>query len=118
MKETLVWALINSHATRAVKNIVPLYIIETRNIPQTLSFQEDSELLALFNHNILKMRESGIINRIKTSRNGNPDRFYGMSDAVVIGYENILFPFACLALGSLLALSISLVETIVRRYRI
>ena len=118
MKETLVWALINSHATRAVKNIVPLYIIETRNIPQTLSFEEDSELLALFNHNILKMRESGIINRIKTSRNGNPDQFYGMSDAVVIGYENILFPFACLALGSLLAISISLVETIVRRYKI
>ena len=37
-----------------------------------------------------------------------------MTEATVLGYENLFFPFAWLALGTLLAVPLVVVETIAR----
>ena len=92
-------------------------IEESIFVPRTLAFDKDSDLTALFNHHICKMRESGVIQQLLSTSSGNPDQVYGMEEAVVIGYKNILFPFAWLALGLIIAMPIVLGENIIGRFK-
>ena len=99
-----------------MKNLIALDVLEAVDTPKTLAFNKDSELFALFNHEVLKMIESGITTKIVSSNTGNPKEVYGISDAIVIGYENLLFPFAWLALGSIIALPIMWGELILCKF--
>ena len=111
MTNTLIWSSYKDN----VKNLVQLDIIEAVITPKTFAFNKDSELTALFNHQILTLIESGVIYKAMSGMSRGPDDVYGISDAVVIGFENLLFPFAWVALGSILAMPIILGEMILHR---
>ena len=95
LEEALIW----SFASKETKDLKQLDILEAIDIPKTLAFDKDSELTALYNHNIFKMKENGLIHQILTKHTVDPDQAYGVDEPVVIGYENVLFPFGWLALG-------------------
>ena len=50
-----------------MKNLVASDILEAVDTPKTLAFNKDSELFSLFDHEVLKMIESGITTKIITS---------------------------------------------------
>ena len=104
-----VWHLITP------KQLKQLDILEAINIPKTLAFDKNSELMPLFNHHICQMRESGVLHKMLTSASGDPDGVYEMDEAIVIGYENVLFPFGWLALGSVIVVPLIFVEVILGR---
>ena len=114
LQETLLWTF---GGGRVLQRLVAQEMAETVSVPKTLAFEKDSELTALFNHHICKMRESGVIQQILTRNSGEHNLVYGMEEAVVIGYQNILFPFAWLALGSIIAVAIVLAEIIIGWFR-
>ena len=113
LDEALIW----SFASKETKQLKQLDILEAIDIPKTLAFDKDSELTALFNHNVFKMKENGLIHQILTSKVSDPDQVYGVEDPIVIGYENVLFPFGWLALGSLLIGPLLMGEIILGRFR-
>ena len=63
------------------------------------------------------MKENRLIHQILTSKVSDPDQVYGVEDPIVIGYENVLFPFGWLALGSLLIGPLLMGEIILGRFR-
>ena len=113
VEEALLW----SFASKETKGLITLDILEAVNIPKTLAFDKNSELTPLFNHHICKMKESGVIHQIMTSKSGDPDGVYGVEEPVVIGYENVLFPFGWLALGIAIIVPIILGEMILGRFK-
>ena len=113
VKEALIW----SFASKETKGLITLDILEAINIPKTLAFDKNSELTSLFNHQICKMKESGVIHQIMTSKSGDPEQVYGVDEPVVIGYENVLFPFGWLALGSIIVVPVILGEMILGRFK-
>ena len=56
------------------------------------------------------MMENGKINRLKQKWWREHDSKYGMEEAIELGYEHVLFPFASLAVGIILALPMVLGE--------
>ena len=63
-----------------------------------------SEFREAFNYHLLKLTEHGILKRIynrwpDTSRNEE----FGIAEAAILGFENLLFPFGFIALGFVLA---------------
>ena len=108
IEETLIW----SFASKETKGLIEIDILEAIPIPKTLAFDKNSELTALFNHNIFKMKESGVIHQILTSNSGDPNQVYGVEEPIVIGYENVLFPFGWLALGMIMILPLVMGEII------
>ena len=113
VKEALIW----SFASKETKGLITLDILEAINIPKTLAFDKNSELTSLFNHQICKMKESGVIHQIMTSKSGDPEQVYGVDEPVAIGYENVLFPFGWLALGSIIVVPVILGEMILGRFK-
>ena len=63
------------------------------------------------------MQESGLINRITNKWTGRRDLIYGLSEPLVLTFNNLFFPFGGLALGILIAIPITLVEMIVGKYK-
>ena len=98
------------YSSRFHKEVIKMDIIEATTLRQSISFQKDSEFFALFTHNIFKMQEIGLVGRIKNKHSVDPDTEYGMSEPIVLGYENIIFPFSWLALGIMIALALLVVE--------
>ena len=90
--------------------IEALDIAEAVLIFMGIAVQKDSEFFALLNHHIFMMIESGKINRLKMKWAGKYDNKYDMEEAVELGYEHVLFPYAWLALGVVLALPMVLGE--------
>ena len=86
------------------QGIVDLDIDEAVIFYKAIAVQKGSELFTALNHRIQMMIESGIINRLKQKWRGEHDSKYGMEEAIELGYEHVLFPFASLAVGIILAL--------------
>ena len=107
--KTLCW-------TYEERELVALDIAENVAIDKSLAFKKGSELTKMFNNNLLKMQESGLINRIKSKWTSNRDQKYEMAGPIVLAFDNLFFPFACLALGIVVAVPITLTEVIVGRY--
>lgn len=82
------------------------------------TFQKNSELLPLFNYHLLKMLESGTIDKIsrKWKENDKPDGSRDVTaessqqEALVLGYDNLLFPFLIIFAGVGLAFLFSIGE--------
>ena len=91
--------------------IIELDIIEAATLPQAFSFKKGSEFFALFNYQLLKMIESSITKRIKNKWARDPNQEYGMAEPIVLGYDNLFFPFGWLALGMIIAMPILAVES-------
>ena len=113
--KTLAWHMENM--ADDFDNIITLDIRETRTMDKTLALRKGSELTTLFNHVILKMKEGGLINRMKNKWKGARDTVYEMAEPIVLKFDNLFFPFAWLALGILLAIPISMAEIVVGRYK-
>ena len=107
-------------SARKYDNVVALNLDDT--IPDYLSFAfpQDSELVDVFNHFFLKLRQTGVLQRIserwapKTLYNAQQD---ALESGTVLGFENLSFPFVGLATGIISAAVISLIEQITRRSR-
>ena len=91
--------------------IIELDIIEAATLPQAFAFKKGSEFFALFNYQLLKMIESGMTKRIKKKWARDPNQEYGMAEPIVLGYDNLFFPFGWLALGIIFTMPILAVES-------
>ena len=98
--------------------VVALNMDDSAHVMSAFGLQKDSEFLDLLNHYLLKEIEHGIIYRLKR-------RFYkalyvkeqfGMSEPQPLGYENVIFTFACLGVGMSTSLGIAMVELIARKF--
>ena len=96
-------------------NCVPLDIVDKVSFFKALAFQKDSEFIALFNHYILRMKENGVIAALKKRRWGKHDKDYEMVEPFELGYDNVLFPYAWLAFGVIIAVSLVFGEVIVKK---
>ena len=78
----------------------------------SLALRKDSEFTALFNYVLLKMQETGTMERMRLRWivHNSEDFGGGMSEAIQLGYENVLLPFNCCAVGILVAAGMSLLE--------
>ena len=75
-----------------------------------------SEFREAFNFHLLKLTEHGILKRIynrwpDTSRNEE----FGITEAAVLGFENLLFPFSALAMGMAAAVVLAALEGVQRK---
>ena len=93
-----------------IQGIVDLDIDEAVTFYKAIAVQKDSEFFTVLNHRIQMMIENGKINRLKQKWRGEHDSKYGMEEAIELGYEHVLFPFASLAVGIILALPMLLGE--------
>ena len=92
------------------KEFVNLKIREAILLYNTLVLQKNSEFTELFNYRLLKMMETGNIERMKLRAIINADQEFGISEAIQLGYENVMDPFMCFALGILAAAGMGLLE--------
>ena len=64
------------------KSLVPLDIKEQVWIFVSIGMQKDSELFELFNHNILKMLETGVVERMRKKWLVIPGKYKSLSNLV------------------------------------
>ena len=96
--------------TPKYKETIEMDIVEAATLPRAFSFKKGSEFAALFNYHFLKMQEIGMTERIKKKWARDPDHDYGMAEPIVLGYDNLFFPFGWLALGIVVAVPILVAE--------
>ena len=90
-----------------------LDIQEFANFYVSIGLQKNSELVEMFDYQIIKMQENGIIARFKHKWMYNTDKnYYGMAEAVTLEFENLIFPFMCLVVGIVAAATVLLAEWI------
>jgi len=82
-----------------------------------IALAKDSDLTSLFNYNLIKIYQSGTIERLKykwmqDSIPGDMSNRIFPDEAVPIGYLNVLFPTVLFAAGTLLCLVFGLLEKI------
>ena len=80
---------------------------------QAFAFQQNSELLDLFNYHINKLEASGVLQHIKNDwiySGAMSDQSDKQPEAVVLGFENVFFPFVVVGSGMLGSIIISVLE--------
>ena len=92
------------------RNLVALDIKEYVNLHVSIAMQKDSEFAELFDHHIIEMQESGLLNRIRHRWIYKANQDYGMAEPASLSIQNIMFVFACIAFGIVLAAYIILAE--------
>ena len=77
-----------------------------------VGLQKDSEFADAFNYLMIKLCEVGILRRIELQWLGHKLRNeeFGMAEPLELGFANVLFPFALLALGLVSAIGIACLE--------
>ena len=85
----------------------------------SLGLQKDSEFLGIFNHYLLKEMEHGITRRLfrKYHLRMFVNEQFGMNETPPLGYENVIFTFACLALGVGASMVIAVLEAFVQIFK-
>ena len=67
------------------------------------AFQRESDLIPIFNYHLYKMKQTGIIDRLRQNALGDDDIDATTSKTLVdtngLGYENVLFPFIAFLTG-------------------
>ncbi len=81
-----------------------------------LAFAKDSELLDFFNHHIIKVHQSGILNFLKDKwlKKRAPDPICGKREerASPLGYSNLILPTLVFWVGALCAALVSMFESL------
>ena len=95
--------------------IKPLVIDELVKRGVGIGLQKDSEFTSLFTYQILKMEQSGLIDRIHHRWMGSADAIYGLPMPPSLGYESVVFPFALISFGMLSAGILMYVEYLIKR---
>ena len=94
---------------------IPLDIVDKVTFFKALAFQKDSELTPFFNHHLRRMEENGATAVITLRREGKRDNDFGISEAIVLGYDNLLFPSGWLAVGMVISGTLVFGEMIVKK---
>ena len=68
----------------------------------------------MFDFHLLKMKESGVVDKLLTRYYPDPPQTFGVTDASPLGYDNLIFPALILSFGTCGALAVVLVERLVR----
>ena len=87
----------------AEKQLVPLDITEKLTIYEGSPMQKNSEFLELFTHHTVRLQESGVLGKLKSKWLAKAGEGTLLWEAISLGYDNVLFPFALVASGSLVA---------------
>ena len=95
-------------------NLKILHLKDASKLSMSLGFKPGSEFLPIFNHELQRARESGLLKHALSTMNSDMPKdsisILGAQEAVVLGFENLAFPFICLALGCLMASIFALFE--------
>ena len=78
------------------------------------AYQRDSEFHGLFNYHLLKMKQSGIFDKILSNYLPDPPITIGISEVKQLGYNNLVVPVIVLSFGCFGGLMILLVERMFR----
>ena len=71
----------------------------------------------MFDFHLLKMKESGVVDKILTRYYPDPPQTFGVTDANPLGYDNLIFPALVLSFGMCGALGVVLMEKLMRQAR-
>ena len=81
----------------------------------SIGMQKNSEFAELFDYQIIKMQESGILGRIGRQWTEKADNDYGVAEPAPLAIENVMFLFACVALGMFVACHVFVGEWFFRK---
>ena len=85
----------------------------------SFALQKDSELLLLFDYNLLKVVQSGLLGKLvdRWLRDDRPQvgRSPFVEEATALGFDNLMFPGLMLGAGVCLSLVLGLLEVAMRR---
>ena len=86
-------------------------------VPGGIGFQKNSELVDIFNYQMLKLAECGITKRIdKNWPDISRHEEFGMAEPGALGFNNVLFPFSLLGMGVSIAFIIAMLEYVIRSH--
>ena len=108
-----------AYVQSGMRNVIALNLDDQILNPTSMAFPLDSELVQPFSLFILKLRETGVLRKLKMkwklARDVRLNEASGESSSgIVLGFENVSFPFAVLVAGILAAMFVSLMESISR----
>ena len=95
-----------------------LDLVDSPRASFALGFAKGSEFLEIFNHEILRMKEFGILGyelRSLNSRVQNSAMKDEVNEAFALGFDSVVFPFAILAASVVAAVLISIAENAMKR---
>lgn len=92
-----------------------LKLPETLRSPTSAGLRKDSEFYEIFSFYSLKMRQSGIVNKMVTNLFADEERAKRsfVFEAQALNYESLLFPFLVLIIGVILCFSTLALEAVV-----
>ena len=97
-------AMIAKHISYSHKFTYPDRLQDSVSSPTGWGLQKDSELLEFVNYHLIQMTETGIINRFRRdTESGERDDPAVLEHVVVLGFENVAFPFLAMLTGLALA---------------
>ena len=85
--------------------------------PLGMAFQKDSQLVECFNHHFHRMIESGVMSQINGRAETINEKFNSIDDAIVLSYENVIFPSLILLVGLVMSVSQLAMENVWARIR-
>ena len=96
--------------------MVALKMDDSAHVMSAFGLQADSEFRELLNYYLLKEIEHGIMHRLdrRWYRAKYVKEQFGISEPQPLGYENVIFTFACLGIGILISLGMTFAELIHR----
>lgn len=89
-----------------MKNANALNLDDKISVPVAMAFTPNSEILETFSPFLLKLKETGILQKIKQKWNlGRKEKEIKQvkESGTVLGFENLSFPFLVLAFGIILS---------------
>ena len=92
------------------RDIYPLQIKESLRQMVAFALQKDSEYKELFNHNMHKLNEAGILDNLAQKYLPNQRSLQADIEAVSLGYDNVLFPSLIMLIGIAFSILISCIE--------
>ena len=106
----------HSSAAKTEPGIMALRMSDSTPTVGGFGIQKNSDLMDILNYHMLRLVENGIIERIvkkwpEMSRNEE----FEMAEPVGLAFNNVLFPFTILAIGTVTAFVLSWLEFIVKK---
>ena len=91
-----------------------LNIMDSVSVPGAYGYPKGSEFQKMFDYHLLKIKESGMDEKIVTNYAPDSPLQIGIADAEQLGYDFLLFPIVLLLIGSCGALILVIFECIIR----
>ena len=110
-------AMANKRAKPYQGHLVALNLDDDGDALSSFLLLKDSEFLPLFNYYLLKAHEHGINKRIYKKHHMVffTNQQFGMTEALPLGYSNVMFTFICLGIGLCVSLLFASIERMMKR---